>query len=56
MFGTNGAIGIPTATNVDHLGITVPNLAQATVSFTEVLGAEFLFSFTEGPAQAIPPT
>ena len=54
MFGTNGSIGIPTATNVDHLGITVPDLQQAIVFFTEVLGAEFLFSFKEGPGTSNP--
>ena len=54
MFGTNGAIGIPTATNVDHLGVTVPDLQQAIVFFTDVLGAEFLFSFKEGPGTSNP--
>ena len=49
MFGTDHFKGIPTATNVDHLGVTVPNLQQAVTFFTEVLGACFLFSFEEGP-------
>lgn len=35
--------GIPTATNVDHIGITVPDLDEAIAFFTEVLGCEFLF-------------
>ena len=43
------AKGIPTSTNVDHLGVTVPDLQQAITFFTEVLGAEFLFAFEEGP-------
>jgi catechol 2,3-dioxygenase-like lactoylglutathione lyase family enzyme len=54
MFGTNGERGIPTATNVDHLGVTVPDLKQAVGFFTEVLGAEFLFSFQEGPGTSNP--
>ena len=54
MFGTNAASGIPTATNVDHLGVTVPDLRQAIVFFTDVLGAEFLFSFKEGPGTSNP--
>ena len=54
MFETNDARGIPTATNVDHLGVTVPDLQQAIVFFTDVLGAEFLFSFKEGPGTSNP--
>jgi catechol 2,3-dioxygenase-like lactoylglutathione lyase family enzyme len=54
VFGTDKARGIPSATNVDHLGITVPDLQQAIGFFTEVLGAEFLFSFQEGPGTSNP--
>jgi catechol 2,3-dioxygenase-like lactoylglutathione lyase family enzyme len=35
--------GIPTATNVDHVGITVPDLDEAIAFFTEVLGCELLW-------------
>ena len=38
MFGTDHAKGIPTATNVDQVGITVPDLQQAVTFFTDVLG------------------
>jgi catechol 2,3-dioxygenase-like lactoylglutathione lyase family enzyme len=54
MLGTNDGSGIPTATNVDHLGVTVPDLQQAIGFFTKVLGAEFLFSFQEGPGTSNP--
>ena len=36
-------IGIPTARNADHIGITVPDLDQAIVFFTDVLGCELLY-------------
>ena len=49
MFNTNGGRGIPSSKNVDHVGVTVPNLQQAITFFTEVLGADFLFDFAEGP-------
>ena len=35
--------GIPTATNVDHVGWTVPNLASAAAFFIDVLGGEEIF-------------
>lgn len=35
--------GIPTATNVDHVGITVPDLDEAISFFTSVLGCELLW-------------
>ncbi len=54
MFSTNDESGIPTATNVDHLGVTVPDLQQAIGFFTKVLGAEFLFCFREGPGTSNP--
>lgn len=41
--------GIPTATNVDHVGITVPNLEEAITFFTEVLGADLLYRI--GPVE-----
>lgn len=40
--------GLPTATAIDHLGFTVPDLPQA-VSFFEILGFELMY--TEGPYQ-----
>ena len=48
------AKGIPTATNVDHLGVTVPDLEQAVSFFCAVLGAEFLFSFEEDLGTTFP--
>lgn len=35
--------GIPTARNVDHIGVTVPDLDEAIDFFVEVLGSELLF-------------
>lgn len=40
--------GIPTARNVDHIAITVPNLEEATIFFVEALGAALLY--TEEPS------
>ncbi len=54
MFGTATTQGIPTSTNVDHLGVTVPDLQQAVMFFTEVLGAEALFTCEEGPGTQNP--
>ena len=34
---------IPGLTRVDHIGVTVPDLDEAHVFFTEVLGAEYLY-------------
>ena len=34
---------IPGIRQVDHIGITVPDLAEAHVFFTEVLGAEYMY-------------
>ena len=41
--------GIPTARNVDHFGVTVPDLDAAVSFFVDVLGADLLFGFNEGP-------
>lgn len=41
--GARGSGGIPTATNVDHVGITVPDLDEAISFFTGVLGCELLW-------------
>lgn len=41
--------GIPSATHVDHVGITVPNLEEAVTFFTEVLGCEL--AYEEGPVE-----
>lgn len=35
--------GIPTSRNVDHLGISVPDLDQALAFFTDVLGCDLLW-------------
>lgn len=35
--------GIPTATNVDHIAYTVPDLDQAVEFFVDVLGADLLY-------------
>lgn len=40
--------GIPTARNVDHVGLTVPNLNQAFTFFVDVLGADVLWVEPEG--------
>lgn len=39
--------GVPTARNVDHVGLSVPNIEQATEFFVDVLGAQVLM--TGGP-------
>ena len=36
-------MGIPTARGVDHVGYTVPDLAQAVDFFTQVLGGQIVF-------------
>jgi catechol 2,3-dioxygenase-like lactoylglutathione lyase family enzyme len=41
--------GVPSATHVDHVGITVPNLDEAVIFFTEVLGCELVYE--EGPVE-----
>ena len=45
---------IPTATNVDHVGLVVPDLDQATKFFVDVLGAERTYTFASGPGTASP--
>jgi catechol 2,3-dioxygenase-like lactoylglutathione lyase family enzyme len=35
--------GIPSATNVHHIGLTVPNLDEAVAFFVDVLGCIYLF-------------
>ena len=42
--------GIPGLQRVDHVGITVPNLAEATKFFIDVLGCEYMY--TLGPYQS----
>ncbi len=39
--------GLPGLTGVDHIGITVPDLAEATEFFIDVLGCEYMY--TLGP-------
>ncbi len=46
--------GIPGARNLDHVGLTVPDLDEAVGFFTEVLGADLLFRFDEGPGTENP--
>ena len=46
--------GIPGAHNVDHVGVSVPDLDQAISFFRDVLGADFLFGFEEGPGTENP--
>jgi glyoxylase I family protein len=40
-------MGIPGLRGGDHVGITVPDMAQAHEFFTEVLGCEFVYSLPE---------
>lgn len=42
------ALGIPTATNVDHVEVVVPNLNQAILFYVDVLGCDLVYrpSFT----------
>ena len=42
--------GIPGLQRVDHVGITVPNLVEATRFFIDVLGCEYMY--TLGPFQS----
>ena len=43
------ASSVPSATNVDHIGLTVPDLDVATRFFVDVLGAQRAFTFESGP-------
>lgn len=54
MAGARDNDGIPTATNVDHFGMTVPDLDEAISFFTTVLGSELVWRINgvedkEGP-------
>ncbi len=49
-----GRPGIPTARNVDHLGITVPDINQALRFFVDVLGADVLWVESEGTGTQTP--
>lgn len=44
---TTHAAGLPSARNVDHIGLSVPDIEQATRFFVDVLGAQVLM--TGGP-------
>jgi len=46
--------GIPGTRNMDHVGLTVPDLEQAVRFFVDVLGADELFRFAEGPGTENP--
>jgi glyoxylase I family protein len=46
---TSNGQGIPGLTGVDHIGFTVPDLEEAALFLTEVLGCEYLYSL--GPYQ-----
>ena len=39
---TSKRAGLPGLRGVDHVGITVPNMEQATAFFVDVLGCELL--------------
>jgi catechol 2,3-dioxygenase-like lactoylglutathione lyase family enzyme len=41
--GEKSMAGIPGVTGVDHIGITVPNLAEADDFFINVLGCEYMY-------------
>lgn len=43
---TDDSDGIPTARNVDHVGITVPDLDEAVTFFEDVLGCETVYRAT----------
>lgn len=43
---TDEPIGIPGATNVDHIGISVPDLDEAQAFFVDVLGCEVIYRAT----------
>ena len=51
---TVGSAAIPSATDVDHIGITVPDLEQATRFFEDVIGAQRVYTFAAGPGTASP--
>jgi len=46
---TSNGQGIPGLSGVDHIGFTVPDLEEAALFLTEVLGCEYLYSL--GPYQ-----
>ncbi|MBV9749225.1 MAG: VOC family protein [Acetobacteraceae bacterium] len=50
----SGRRGIPGARNLDHVGLVVPDLEQAVRFFVDLLGAEELFRFDEGPGTENP--
>jgi catechol 2,3-dioxygenase-like lactoylglutathione lyase family enzyme len=54
MLQNSSSKGIPTATNADHLGVTVPDLQEAVAFFVDALGADYPFSFQEGPGTENP--
>ena len=41
--GRASAIGIPTATNVDHVELAVPNLNQSITYFVDILGCDLVY-------------
>ena len=45
----SGGAGLPGLSGVDHIGFTVPDLAEATRFLVDVLGCEYLYSL--GPFQ-----
>ena len=45
---------VPSATNVDHIGLTVPDLDAATRFFVDVLGAQRVYTFESGPGTSSP--
>ena len=43
---TSGGAGIPGATSIDHIGISVPDLDEAEAFFVDVLGCEVVYRAT----------
>jgi catechol 2,3-dioxygenase-like lactoylglutathione lyase family enzyme len=41
--GRASAVGIPTATNVDHVELAVPNLNQAITYYVDILGCDLVY-------------
>ena len=52
--GPAAAGSVPSATNVDHIGLTVPDLDAATRFFVDVLGAQRVYTFEAGPGTSNP--
>lgn len=42
--GPNPTTTLPGLRRLDHIGVTVPNLAEATAFFVDILGCEFMYA------------